>query len=130
MRRLIALLAIASLAGILFAQLLWGKQKCSMVCITITSPLCWDNRCVWVLGHNRNLECHHIPHDIHSRTRDVYLWQCVPCLTLVGAREPQYMQWYELKIYMCGVKCYEEFVTEKGKGPQEAIPVPLCLPTW
>ncbi len=124
MRRLISLLAIASLAGMLFAQLLWGKEKCRTVCATVISPYC-PFICSW--NPWPDAECYHPYHPPVRRTGDVYLWQCVPCTTPEGALEPQYMQWGELKIYLCGVQCHEEFVTPKGAGDQEAIPVEPCL---
>ena len=79
MRRLAFLLAVASLAGILLAQLLWGKQKCHTGCVTVNpAPPGCQVQCEWA---SWTAECFHplfyVQHREVSRTRDIYEWQCV-----------------------------------------------------
>jgi len=129
MRRLAFLLAIASLAGMLLAQLSWGKQKCHTGCVTVNpAPPGCQVQCEW---DSWSAECFHpvffVQHTLVSRTGDIYEWQCVPCDVPEGTLSPQYMQWWELREYSCGVKCAAFFVTKKGRGPQEPVEVPCAI---
>lgn len=127
-RRLFLLICLATLVIVLFTTIPWAKLKCMQKCVGTNGPLCpypVANPCQFVAD-----ECLHvgigkfcsIPYDW---TDDVYLRQCVPCNVPEEQNEPQFMQWTETIVYLCGAECTAWFATTKGKGPQEWIPVPF-----
>lgn len=109
-------------------MVLWAKEKCWWVCVGFASDLCpiKENPCVWMASQVPTVadECVHIwvnlngafppiDHSIVFESGDRYKRQCVPCDVPEGQNEPQLMQWYELRIYACGVRCFGYFVTTK-----------------
>ncbi|MFA0784399.1 hypothetical protein [Fervidibacter sacchari] len=126
-----------------------GKPKCSPGCHTnkrITShpPLfpyyvCPAN-CQFVPDPGGTVpnECVHpplyllppqhwlVPHLEIFATPDIYLWQCVPCSAPPGAMQPQFMEWYQIREYSCGLICLAIFNTNKGPGDQNPVQVVTC----
>lgn len=121
----------------------WAKRKCDWLCITLGSPLC-PGPCIMLPSQVPTVAdaCVHIPFDLdglypvdHSfrlRLEDSYVRQCVPCDVPEGQREPQFMQWLEIRLYWCDVICIGWFVTTKVKddprNPEEPVAVPFPCP--
>jgi len=67
-----------------------------------------------------------VPHLQIFATPDIYLWQCVPCSAPPGATQPQFMEWYQIREYSCGLICLAIFNTNKGPGDQNPVTVVTC----